>query len=136
MITFILISVIFCASATCILFWFFAMIQDGGALDIAFGWQKMLQRLYNGNKWQQLRGKALGECRMCTCFWFMPLWFFLYYIMCKLSGHYWITDTLHVSNQYLYWIGVCLLNFSWYCCFHSIGAMIGFVTLNKILEKQ
>ena len=135
MILFIIISVIFCLAATCMLKWFFTMIQPEGALDIAFGWQKMLQRLYNGSKWQQLRGKALGDCQMCTCFWFMPLWFAFYYIFSKLIVHYWITDALHVPNIFIYWLGVCLVNLSWYACFHSIGAMVGLVTLNKIFNK-
>lgn len=135
MILFLLISAIFCASASCALWWFFAMIRPDGALDIVFDWQAMLQRLYNGSKWQQLRGKALGDCHMCTCFWFMPLWFILYYAFSRLVVHCWITDSIESCNPILYWLAVSVINITWYACFHCLGAMIGFATINKLLDR-
>lgn len=66
---------------------FFIMIAEGGALDVVFGWQDMLGRLYGGNKFQKLLGKALGDCKQCTSFWMAVPWFFTYW-----SFSYYIFD--------------------------------------------
>lgn len=49
-------------------FWLFT--REGGALDIVFRWQYLLDWLYKGGTARQLLGKALGDCNMCTSFWF------------------------------------------------------------------
>lgn len=125
LLTFLLYTAIFMVAGLCILSTFYAMQAEGGALDVVFGWQKMLNRLYNGNKAQQLLGKALGDCQQCTSFWFMFLWFFAYWGFCRLVLGWYITD---VAGWWL-WKGI--IGFIWYSVFHSIGAVSGLFSLLK-----
>lgn len=133
MMSFLIVTVLFWLAGSCILKLFFFMIQQGGALDVVFGWQRMLNRLFNGNRRQQLLGKALGDCQMCTSFWFMPFWFICYYFFCKVVMHHWVTDS--VSGSF-YWPKVIGINILWYWLFHAIGAMVGLVGLTKVLIKK
>jgi len=135
MLIYLILTLLFLIGGACMLWWFFAMIQRGGALDIVFGWQDMLERLYNGTKAQQLLGNALGDCKKCTSFWFMPVWFCCYYLICKFVFHGWITDLIVIDNICAYSAVVCIVNIVWYAIFHSIGGMIGLLYLNKLFDK-
>lgn len=127
MLIFILITLLFLSAGACVLRLFFAMIQDGGALDVLFGWQKMLSRLYGSqSKFKNLLGKALGDCRQCTAFWFMPFWFLCYYAFCKLVLGYWVTDSLEK------WYAIGIVNYIWLAVFWSIGGVSGFYFNNKV----
>lgn len=122
--SFIIISLLFLIAGNAMLKIFFEMIQSGGALDIVFGWQKMLERLYGSTKkWKQLLGKALGDCERCTAFWFMPFWFICYYAFSNLVLHRWITTGLDAI-----W-AICLINWIWLSLFWSIGAQWGLLFL-------
>jgi hypothetical protein len=133
-IAFILYTICFWFAGACVLKYFFFMIQPEGALDLVFGWQNMLKKLYNGNKASQLLGKALGDCQMCTSFWFMPAWYGCYYLFCHWVLHHWVTDTIDTAGWY--WTKVSLVNVIWYYVFHSIGAFTGLVTITKILTGK
>lgn len=128
MLIYLIVTILFWAAGACMLKWFMLMIEQGGALDVVFGWQKMLHRLYNGTPAQELLGKALGDCIKCTSFWFMPIWFACYYIVSKYAFHHWITDTVHN------WICIGIINMIWYCLFHGIGGMIGFYAVTKLFK--
>lgn len=121
MLIFLLYSIIFLIAGGCSLWVFNQMIQPDGALDVVFGWQKMLAKLYNGGKWEQLLGKALGDCPQCMAFWFMPVWYGVYVVFMNVAIGYWITDTI---------VG----NIIWYVVFHSIGAVAGLVFI--LLKKN
>lgn len=66
-----------CAGAVTRTLWLFT--RQDGAFDVLFGWQKMLDHLYNGSPGRQLLGKALGDCAMCFAFWISPLCFVLHF---------------------------------------------------------
>lgn len=125
LILFLLFTLMFLVAGICILRIFMDMIQPGAALDIVFNWQKMLSRLYGGNKRQQLLGKALGDCAQCTSFWFMPLWFLCYYITCQLVLNFWVSDVVDT------FFGGVFISWVWYAVFHSLGAFFGFLNLRK-----
>lgn len=120
---FLLLTMIFWFAGMCILDLFFKMIQPDGLLDVTFGWQKMLEHLYSASKPLQLLGKALGDCRMCTAFWFMPIWFTLYVLSTSMLLHWWISDMVHAIVLKI------MLNIIWYIVFHSIGAVVGRISL-------
>lgn len=123
MLTFLLYTVVFWFAGGCILWLFNLMIQPDGALDVVFGWQKMLAKLYNGSKWQQLLGKALGDCPQCTAFWFMPFWYGVYVLFMNVVIGYWITTSIGG-------------NIVWYIVFHAIGAVAGFVFIIAKMRKK
>lgn len=130
MLTFLLYTLIMWLAGNCILYLFMQMIQPEGALDVVFGWQKMLAKLYESpSKGKQLLGKALGDCQMCTAFWFMPVWFCLYWLLSRLVIHYFITDEV----QAIGWKVVVF--FVWYMVFHAVGAMSGLLALIKFKRK-
>ncbi len=105
---------------------FYVAIQEGQMLDLLFGWQKMLAKLYGSNKpWKNLLGKALGDCEMCTAFWFMPAWYALYWVMSRWVLHQFITDKVEHN------LAKILVGIVWYFVFHSIGAVYGLVTVIK-----
>lgn len=118
---FLIYTLIMWFAGNCILKIFQQMTADGGALDVVFGWQKMLAKLYSGGKWAQLLGKALGDCPVCTAFWFMPFWFVVYYFMAPIFVEWPITGG---------W------NIVWYFVFHSIGAVVGGIVLLVKLRKK
>lgn len=137
MLTFLLFSLLCIASGNLVLKFFFEMSKTGGALDIMFGWQAMLERLYAKGSLQNKSAKfymwaesALGGCEKCTSFWFMPLWYICYYITSKFGFHMWVTDG--IQN----WGLIIFVNWFWYSIFHSIGAATGYFTLIKLLKKQ
>lgn len=100
------------------------MIQPGGALDIVFGWQRMLEDLYGSDKrWKNLLGKALGDCQQCTSFWFMPLWYLCYYAFCKIVVNVWVTDGIDA------WWKIAFVNWLWMTVFWSIGAVFGLMVV-------
>lgn len=126
-------------SGTIALAIFFEMIQRGGALDVAFNWQLMLDRLYGkgqtGNKWATFAESVLGGCRRCTSFWFMPVWFCFYAVTSKYAFYVWVTDNIHLSNPGIQWVVCSMVNICWYCMFHAIGAQLGFELLKKLSKK-
>lgn len=131
LLTFIIITILFFLAGGFAFRTFWAMIQPGGAFDIAFGWQKMMGNLYDkasqGDKRAELLEKVLGGCEQCTAFWFMPIWYGMYYGFCKIVLQYWVTD--HLSN----WIAIVFINWVWMALFWSIGAVLG---LFMILKKK
>lgn len=109
---------------------FFTMIEEGGALDVVFGWQKMLARLYSGNKAQQLIGKALGDCKVCTSFWFAIPWFFLYWSFSHiLFGYY---PTMEIES----WFWKITFHVFWYIVIHAVAATVGMVILMIKIRKD
>lgn len=117
--TYLLYTLLFIAAANFSLRILWEMIQPDGALDIIFGWQKLLARLYKGNKAQQLMGKALGDCERCMSFWYMPMWFVFYYLFCEHVMGIWITD--NVAGD----VATFFLNWLWLAVFWSVGATTG-----------
>jgi hypothetical protein len=130
MLIFLLWTIIFWMAGNCVLKIFYIAIQEGQMLDLLFGWQKMLANLYGSKQqWKNLLGKALGDCEMCTAFWFMPAWYALYWLMSKIVLHQFITDRVeHLLSKVL--VGVV-----WYLVFHSIGAICGLLSLTKLKDK-
>lgn len=110
-------------AGVCILKVFMQMIAPDGALDVVFGYQKLLGKLYSGNKFEQLLGKAIGDCQMCTAFWFMPVWYAAYAFVSNTVLDYWISSNI-------------LVNIIWYFVFHSIGAVIGAFILSIKRQKH
>ncbi len=130
MLIFILITIMFLIAGNGIVKIFFEMIRPGGALDVVFKWQKMLNKLYaKQTKVSLLLENALGGCERCFTFWFMPFWFICYFIVTRFAFHVWITDW---CNSLLISI---LINIIWYGVFHILGAMCGFLLL-KLTKKD
>lgn len=86
MLIFISIGIIFILAQGGFMFFFFRMISHGGMLDVIFGWQKMLDKLYGSKLY--LLGKALGNCELCTCFWWALPSFFMFRWFTINSGYY------------------------------------------------
>ncbi len=130
MLIFLLWTIIFWMAGNCVLKIFYVAIQEGQMLDMLFGWQKMLANLYGSNKqWKNLMGKALGDCEMCTAFWFMPGWYALYWLMSRLVLHQFITDRVDSV------VAKVVVGIVWYLVFHSIGAVQGLVVIFKAKSK-
>src|SRR5690606_28181774 len=70
---------ILCSGALTRTLWLFT--REGGAFDILFNWQDMLDKLYKGSPGKQLLGKALGDCGVCFAFWLGPICYVLHYII-------------------------------------------------------
>lgn len=127
MLTFIVYTVFFLVAGNCLFSIFMRMIQPGGALDEVFGWQSMLARFYRSDKKAvRLLEKALGGCKECAAFWFMPGWFVLYYLFCRHVLHFFPTDVVHPV-----WAKV-LIFIAWNSAFWGIGAAGG-LTLVTLL---
>lgn len=126
---FLLYTVICFFAYGCMLRLFFIMIADGGALDTVFGWQDMLGRLYGGNKFQKLLGKALGDCKQCTSFWMAVPWFFTYW-----SFSYYIFD--YYPTQEMSLIRAVWFHVFWYVVIHVVSATIGFAVLMAKIKKD
>ncbi len=110
---------------------FYKLIAPDGAFDVLFHWQDMLKRLYaSPNRNMNLLGKALGDCHICTAFWFMPMWFAIYCISSNLLLHFWISTP--VDSLF----GKIFINIIWYIVFHAVGAMGGFITLLRTSFKK
>jgi len=123
MLIFILYTLIFWFAGNCILRIFHFAIQPEQALDMIFGWQRMLNNLYeSNNKALNLLGKALGDCQMCMSFWFMILWYWAYFFTIRSLG-LWPFDGI-------------LTNIIWYIAFHSIGTVAGLFILGIKLKKK
>lgn len=120
---YLIYTLFFIAAANCSLRILYEMIQPEGLLDIVFGWQKMLSKLYGGNKAQQLLGKALGDCMRCMSFWYMPMWYVFYYLFCEHVMGIWITDNVTST------IATFFVNWLWLAVFWSVGAQTGFLLL-------
>ena len=89
MIYFIIYTIIFILAHCAALYFFLIMIQEGQALDILLGWQKMLDKLYGSDKkWKYLLYKVLGGCTICTSFWSAPLVYIGYFTVTNNVG-YW-----------------------------------------------
>lgn len=87
MLIFFFVTMLFIFGQGGFMFFFFKMTAVNGMLDILFKWQTMLDKLY-GSKYIafQLLGKALGNCDLCSCFWWsLPSFFMLKYISCALD---------------------------------------------------
>jgi len=136
MLTFLLLTIMFLLAGNGIVKIFFEMIQDGGALDVVFGWQKILKKLYaKESKVAHLLESMLGGCKRCFSFWFMPTWFLFYCITSKYAFHIWITDLITHSG-FWHWVIICLTNWTWYCMFHALGAEGGYFILTKFKNKS
>jgi hypothetical protein len=108
---------------------FFAMIAEGGALDVVFGWRKMLDNLYGGGKVKRLIGKALGDCQQCTSFWMAVPWFFLYVKFSYLLFDYYPTQNFG-------WFWTITLHVFWFVVMQAILATIGFAILMLKLKRD
>lgn len=136
LLAFLITTVLFIIAGNGIVKIFFEMIQDGGALDVLFGWQKMLAKLYaKEKKTSQLLEKMLGGCERCFSFWFMPTWFFTYCLTSKYAFHMWVTDAITHSG-FWHWALICFVNWTWYCLFHAVGAQGGYFLLSKFKKKS
>lgn len=130
LLTYTLVTIGFVAAGLCWLRLFAIMIAPGQVFDMLFNWQDMLTRLYQSpKKWKNLLGKALGDCEVCTAYWFQPIWFAAYYVFCRLALHYFITD--EVGG----WAGKIAVGLLWYLVFHGIGAVGGMLTLVRAKMK-
>lgn len=129
LLTFLLYTVLFIAAGNFSLRILYEMVQPEGALDQLLGWQKLLAKLYGGNKAQQLLGKALGDCERCMSFWYMPAWYIFYYLFCKHVMGMWITDGISSG------LACFFLNWLWLAVFWSVGATTGFILLT-LKRKQ
>lgn len=73
-----------------------AMMQNGGAFDVVFGWGRFRDRLYASvNPTHRLLENAIGGCEQCTSFWWTPVFFAMYYGLCKLRFG-WVSDGMGV----------------------------------------
>lgn len=128
--SFLLLTVFFAVAQMAALWLFHRMIAPGGMFDILFGWQKMLERLYGGKTWQQLLGKALGDCEMCTAFWFQVPWYVLYFLFCRLTIDYFPTD----HTQYA--VVKVVIFLAWMIPFNSVNAITGMMSLIRAKRKS
>lgn len=117
----LLYTVVFILAHGTLMFFFFKMIDNGGALDMIFKWQKMLDYMY-GSKYTavQLLGKALGNCDMCTCFWFSGASFFVYRWLC-----------VHLDIYHVTGIGV----FVWWWIYWGLAAFYSYWFVNKTSDN-
>lgn len=127
--TLLITFLLFCLAGCCIIKWFSFMIQSGGMLDVLFGYQRMLNSLYNGNIYQQLFGKAIGDCQMCMCFWFSVIWYWFFYGFCKFHLNIWVTDFVFTH------FAIAFLNITAFLLFQPICGMLCFFTLTKLFKK-
>lgn len=97
-------TIIFILAHGSFMFFFFKMIEPGGALNVVFGWQKLLDYTY-GHKYKavELIGKALGNCEMCTCFWFSGISFFIYRLLAINLNLYTIQGWYVLIWWWVYW---------------------------------
>lgn len=132
MLEFILLTIIFWAAGVAILKFLFAMVQPGGLLDVAFGWQSKLDRWYGkgaeGSKIHKWMHDALGGCQMCTSFWFAPFWYIVYMIFVKYTTGWFIDDRADSM------IGIFFINCIWYVVFWNVSALFGLGIL-KLFNK-
>lgn len=129
-VTFALVTLFFAFAQMAALWLFQRMIARDGLLDQLFGWQKMLDNLYGGKKWQQLLGKALGECEMCTAFWFQFPWYALYFGFCKVGIGFFVTDW--ADN----WVAKIFLFLAWMIPFNSVNAITGMMSMIRAKRKM
>lgn len=128
---FLLYTIVFWASGSAIIKLFFKAIQRGQLLDQLFGWADMLERLYaSDRRWKNNLGKALGDCQMCTSFWFTFLWFWVYYFFSRNVLHYFITDEV---NSFILKIAVFIV---WIIAFNSLSTTIGLFILQLKTKKK
>lgn len=126
MLTFLIYTATFWFAGSCLTKLFYFAIQPGQILDKAFGWQSKLNALYTSKKaWQNNLGKALGDCQMCTSFWFMFLWYWCYFLFMHVFG-LWKLGSIKNSNL------MVLCNIVWYMLFQSIGALTSLFAIVKI----
>lgn len=127
MLTFLLLTVIFWFAGVATLKIIYAMVQPDGMLDVAFGWQKTLDKWYEkaaaGSKIHRWLHDALGGCPMCTSFWFAPIWFVVYMAFTKLTLNWFVDDVVNGLGAKIF---VCI---TWYIVFWSAGAMLGLIAL-------
>lgn len=97
-------TIVFILAQGTFMFFFFKMIGEGGALNVLFKWQKMLDYFY-ASKYTSLNliGKALGDCRMCCCFWFAGLSFITYRWLCIYLGVYHLEGLAAFVWAWIYW---------------------------------
>lgn len=122
-------AILFWLSGAALLKWFHFMILPNGAIDVVFGYQKFLNKLYNGSTYQQLIGKALGDCEMCMSFWFSFIWFFVFYGFCKILLGTWVTN--YQSNAGV----IIFLNLCAFVLFQPICGFVCFYALTKLFKK-
>lgn len=129
--TFFIYTFIMWLAGYAVLRLFYMLIAPDGAFDVLFGWQAMLRRLYgHPNRNMNLLGKALGDCHICTAFWFMPLWYGVYCLTSHLLLNFWISTPVESLG------GKIFINIIWYIVFHAIGAMGGFISLIRFSFKK
>lgn len=128
---FIVITVITWVAGGALMKFLFSMMQPDGALDVVFGWAKMLDRFYakadKGSALHRWLHDSLGGCAMCTSFWFAPIWFACYWGFCESVLGYFIYDYAETT------IGKVFSFAMWYVMYWSIGAMVSLltITMNK-----
>lgn len=115
---FIIFTLLFWGAQSAALFFFLQMTKEGQLLDILFGWDKMLNKLYNSEKkWKNLLEKALGGCNICTAFWMSPICFALYCLFAHSLGIWVISGVLP--------------NLIWFWAYWVIGGSVSFHLLKK-----
>lgn len=97
-------TIVFILAHGGMMYFFFRMIEPGGALDIIFSWQKLLDYTY-GHKYRivELIGKILGNCEMCTCFWLSFFSFFVYRWLALYLNLYTIDGWYVLIWAWVYW---------------------------------
>lgn len=90
MLTFFLYTILFWIAGGCFARYYFLAIQHGKILDVLFGYQNMLERLFSkGGKWRLIEN-MLGGCEMCYCSFAALLWFAPYVMFTYTVGNVWL----------------------------------------------
>ena len=122
MLTFIFYTIIFLlAIPSAIKIWHFA-IQGGQALDLLFGYQKWLDRLYSSPSIiKNILGKMMGNCVMCMSFWASLIGTSIYFIF-MINQNCWAVDG---------WINGAI----WLLVFNFLCTILSVYFITKLFEK-
>lgn len=120
MLIFFLYTVFYLIGLSCGIKIFHLSIQPEQALDMIFGWQKMLNYLYESqSKLKNLLGKALGDCEKCMSFWASVIATIIY--------------RFTIPN----WeIKGALANMAWLIVFHSICTILSLFIITQLFSKR
>jgi len=122
LLTFLLISILFMLGYMGAIKALWAMMQDGGAFDVAFKWSKLRDRLYASKKpIHRMLEFMMGGCEQCTSFWWSLPWTILYFTFCKSVG---------------VWVLSPIQSMGWVIVFWSICSMFGLWVLTNKNKHQ
>jgi hypothetical protein len=107
-------------------------IQPMQWADAVFGYQKMLNRLYDSPKklYNTLLFKILGGCEVCFAHFLAVLWFVGYVVCSTAILDYWVTDEVHHAWQTI------IVNIVWYLLVVCSTSILGLYFITKLFEKK